>query len=96
MTRLTDDPADLRLCIWIVDAPGITLTFACNFPGVVILDASSAERLQSGEVANAGRVRRCVEVAGDDGWKRLPVTRVEIRQRNDLPFPGFPRRAATR
>ena len=64
------------------------MRLACDLPGVVISDASPAERLQSLEVANAGRVGRCVEVAGDDGGKRLPVTCIEIRQRDSLAFAG--------
>jgi hypothetical protein len=72
------------------------MAFACDLPGVVIFDASAAQRLQAPDIANGGRVWRCVEIAGDDAGKRPAVTRIEIRQRDDLAFAGpLPRQAAT-
>jgi hypothetical protein len=63
-------------------------TFTGHSPRVVIVDAVSTDCLQTGEVADAWGVRGGVEVAGDDGGKRLAMAGVEVGERNGLSLTG--------
>jgi hypothetical protein len=74
--------------VWVLDSPRVNGALAGHGPRVVIVDAMSTERLEAGQVADARRVRGGVDVAGDDGGKRRPMTSVEIRERDDLSLAG--------
>jgi hypothetical protein len=50
------------------------------------MDASPADRLKAGEIADTRRFRCCVEVARDDRRKRTAVAGIKISQRNCLPL----------
>jgi len=73
MVRLTNDRRHLRASVGVVNIPGVTRSISTHGPGVVIVNAPTANGLKTGEVPDTGCFRSCIEVAGDDRRKGASV-----------------------
>ena len=88
MAGLADDGVHLGTGVRVVDVPGKARSLAGNGPRVVVVDASPADRPLARQVTDARRIRRRVEVAGDDRRKGPAVAGIKICQRDRLALTG--------
>jgi len=84
MVGLANDGIHFGETVWIVNVPGVAGPFSRDFPGIVVMDASSVKGLKSSEISDARRVWSCVEVASDDCREGTSMTGIKICQRNCL------------